>query len=409
MTFPVSDYHPCSAATSMAQRMSLFLATLLLAGCTSLGASGPNAGRVMGAAKTEILGTPVQIIEINSAVAERAALFAHERGFSETLGESPPVGTEIGPGDLVGVTVWEAPPAALFGMLDTALAAGPAAISVGRNSEIAPQMVDSDGRITLPFVGTLAVAGRTPREVEQMVRGRLEGIANQPQVLVTITDNSSANVTVVGEVATSARVPLTARGERILDVIAAVGGVKQEINKVTVQVTRANTVVSMPLERLIRNPRENVRLRPDDVVTAYFEPFSFISLGGSGLNAEVPFQASGITLAQGLGRISGLQDSRANPRGVFIFRWEDPAALPETAALAVTGPGPGPEGTVPVIYRVDLSDPATFFAAQSFPIRNRDILYVSNAPGIDLQKFVTVLSQGAFSVIGITNAIAPQN
>lgn len=407
MSLPVSDYNPFSAASSSVQLMSLLVATLLLAGCTSLGASGPNVGRVLGTAETEILGTAVQVIDVNSAVAERAALFVQERGFAETLGESPPVGTIVGPGDLVGVTVWEAPPAALFGMLNSTLVTGPANISTGHKSEIAPQMVDSDGKITLPFVGTISVAGRTPREVEQMVRSRLEGVANQPQVLVTITANSSANVTVVGEVTTSARVPLTARGERLLDVIAAVGGVKQEIDKVTVQVTRGETVASMPLERLVRNPRDNVRLRPDDVVAAYFEPFSFISLGATGLNAEIPFQASGITLAQGLGRISGLQDNRANPRGVFLFRWESPEALAETTSLAVDGSRPGPGEAVPVIYRVDLSDPATFFAAQSFPIRNRDILYVSNAPGVDLQRFVMVLSQGAFSVIGITNEIAP--
>jgi len=58
-----------------------------------------------------------------------------------------------------------------------------------------------------------------------------------------------------------------------------------------------------------------------------------------------------------------------------------------------------------VIYRVDLSNPATFFVAQSFPIRNRDVLYVSNAPLADLQKFVSIVSSMAFSLIAIPNAI----
>ena len=92
---------------------------------------------------------------------------------------------------------------------------------------------------------------------------------------------------------------------------------------------------------------------------------------------------------------------------MFIFRWEAPDALAGGVESALTTPRS--DATVPVIYRIDLTDPATFFAAQRFPLRNRDILYVSNAPGVDLQKFVTVLSQGAFSIIGITNAIAPQN
>jgi polysaccharide export outer membrane protein len=394
-------------ATRWKRRLATLAVALLLPACTSLGGSGPSASRVLSADETEVLGTRVRIENVNAALVGRIADQAKLLGFAEILGDSPPVGTVIGRGDIVGVTVWEAPPAVLFGTLSSAAQASPATISVGRNSEISPQMVDDTGRITLPFVGTIEVAGQTPRQVEEIVRRRLAGLANQPQVLVTIAKNASANVTVVGEVASSMRVPLTAQGERLLDVIAAAGGVTQEMSKVTIQVTRNDSVSVMPLEQLVRDPRHNVRLRADDVVAAYFQPFSFTALGASGSNAEIPFEASGISLAQALGRIAGLQDNRANPRGVFIFRWEEPGALdtgvePVDTTLLL-------HGKLPVIYRIDLTDPTTFFAAQRFPVRNRDILFVTNAPGADLQKFVTVLSQGAFSVIGITNAIAPQN
>ena len=91
---------------------------------------------------------------------------------------------------------------------------------------------------------------------------------------------------------------------------------------------------------------------------------------------------------QALGRVAGLQDSRANVKGVFVFRLEDPGvldpAIRETARLT-------PDGKVPVIYRINMKDPSTFFIAQSFPIRNRDVLYVSNAPLADIQKFVNVI------------------
>jgi polysaccharide biosynthesis/export protein len=55
-----------------------------------------------------------------------------------------------------------------------------------------------------------------------------------------------------------------------------------------------------------------------------------------------------------------------------------------------------------VIYRVNLSDPATFFAAQNFPVRDKDIIYVSTAPGADFQKFMNTISSVAFSVIGLS-------
>jgi polysaccharide export outer membrane protein len=89
-----------------------------------------------------------------------------------------------------------------------------------------------------------------------------------------------------------------------------------------------------------------------------------------------------------LGRVAGLQDSRADVRGVFIFRFEDPAALlPELRSTAKLTP----DGKVPVVYRVNMKDPATFFIAQNFQIHNKDVLYVSNAPLADFQKFVNVI------------------
>jgi polysaccharide export outer membrane protein len=211
----------------------------------------------------------------------------------------------------------------------------------------------------------------------------------------------SSNVTVVGEVVQSLRLPLTARGERLLDAIAAAGGVRQPIpiSKVTVQVTRGDTVQSLPLEKVIQNPKENVPLAPGDVVTVLFQPLSFAVLGATGKNEEINFEAQGISLAQGLARAGGLQDTRADARGVFLFRFEDPQAVgPEVAAGPVT-----PDGKVPVVYRLDLRDPASFLVAQNFPVRNKDVVYVANAPGAELQKFLNILTSSIYSVSSLVN------
>jgi len=122
----------------------------------------------------------------------------------------------------------------------------------------------------------------------------------------------------------------------------------------------------------------------------------------SGASAEIPFEQTGITLSQALGRIGGLKDERANARGVFIFRLEDPAVL--DPALAATARRT-PDDRIPVIYRVDLRNPATLFVAQSFPIRNKDIIYVTSAPLTDFQRFVGILSSLAFTAIGLGQAV----
>src|SRR5690606_7515955 len=99
---------------------------------------------------------------------------------------------------------------------------------------------------------------------------RLRGKANQPQVMVRIVSNNTANVTVVGDVTQSRQLPLTYRGERLLDALAAAGGVKQEVNKTTLQLTRGTQVQSLPLDTIIRDPRQNIPLMPGDIITSLY-------------------------------------------------------------------------------------------------------------------------------------------
>ncbi len=82
---------------------------------------------------------------------------------------------------------------------------------------------------------------------------------------------------------------------------------------------------------------------------------------------------------------------------MFIFRFEPKAALAWPHEPVTTTS----EGMVPAVFRIDLSDPASFFAIQSFPIENRDILYVSNAPITEVQKALNVLFSVAYPTLAL--------
>lgn len=364
--------------------------------------AGPSTGRISHAGQSLMGQADVKVIELTDSVVRKVLASNQRVNFSALLGEGVPVGEIVGKGDVLDIAIWEAPPATLFGssiggVNDAILASNQTA----RNTALPEQMVDSDGHIAVPFVGEVRAAGRTPQQISAEIVGRLKGIAHQPQVVIRLVRNGTKNVTIVGDVNSSVRVPLTAKGERLLDVLAAAGGVKQPVNKTMIQITRGVEVVAQPLEEVIRDPRQNVRMQADDVVTAYFQPFSFIALGATGGNSEIPFEATGITLSQALGRAGGLNDQRANAAGAFIFRLEEPGALDP---LLIQEARKTPDGKIPVIYRVNLKDPASYFFAQSFPIRNRDVLYVSNAPMADLQKFVNIVSATIVPAITVQNA-----
>ena len=365
-------------------RASPALAILALSACAFLPTSGPSRKEVQTGA-----GRGIQIVDVNDGVAHRLLESHASRLLSDALSGAPGNSEVVGPGDVLEVSIWEAPPATLF-----SLTTGSSPPSLGMPSSVVPsnaatlpaQTIASDGTIYVPFAGNTLVTGKSLREIEAEITRKLRGRAHEPQVLVRLIANNTAYVTVVGDVNNSVRMPMTPRGEHLLDALAVAGGTKNPVEKMTLQVTRGDGVYSLPLETVIRDPRQNIPLRAGDVVTALFQPLSFTALGATGKSDEINFEARGISLAQALARAGGLIDNRSNAEGVFIFRFESKQALAFAADVPAT-----PDGRVPVIYRVDLRDPRSFFVAQSFPMENKDVLYIANAPGSELQKFLNLL------------------
>lgn len=372
-----------------------------------MSAAGPSSKAVTHSGGVSVGNAGIRIMDVNDGLTRQMVASHRPPLFSEAFPE--PVDNEIvaGRGDQIDISIWEAPPATLFGIgsMDIASSGNSAAVDssrVARQSNLPGQIVDGSGQITVPFAGAIQAAGRTPRQIASDIVARLRGKAHEPQVIVKITDNAATNVTVIGEVAKNLRMPLTAKHERLLDAIAAAGGARQPVGKTTIQLTRNNLVEALPLATIIADPRQNITLAANDVVTALFQPYSFTALGAIGRNSEIDFEGNGLTLAQALGRIGGLDDTRANAQGVFIFRLEDKASLgladdPNVRTTA--------DGKVPVIFRVNLRDPGTLFLAQAFPIRNKDVIYVSNAPLADLQKFVNIVGSLAYPIISVQNSV----
>ena len=362
---------------------SLLLATAL-SGCASIPNSGPSTDDVVtqGASPEA---ARYEFVDIESPVVE----MLHRRRTDSSLtsfGDFRPSSVQnIGVGDYVSVTVWEASAGGLF--------SGPALtdrFSPGSKSATIPdQVVGRDGSITVPYAGRVRVAGRTTQQVQLTIQDALKGKAIEPQALVNVTRQVSNTVTVTGEVANGARVPLSGRGDRLLDVVATAGGLRAPVNETFVQLSRSGSTVRVALSRVTSDPRQNIYMRPDDVLTLVRDPQSFVAYGATGRNAEITFDADGINLAQALAKAGGLLDARSDPQGVFIFRFE-----PEHIARSLRPDSPliAKGRLTPVVYRLNLRDPNGLFLAQGFRIFNRDVVYVSNAPLTEVGKVLQIFN-----------------
>ena len=373
----------------------------MLSACSLLPSSGPSTGKVVALGQRSEANIPdVELVDVNADVA--TSLYQAQVGPSfAQLGEGYASVGAIDVGDVLDITIWEAPPAVLFGGALSSTGSGNA-----QQTKLPEQMVSSSGTISVPFIGDVSVLGKTPVQVQNIIKGRLKKMANQPQVMVRMVQNNAANVSVI-RAGNSVRMPLTAAGERVLDAVAAVGGSTANVQDTNVQLTRGNVVRTIALEDLVAHPRQNILLRRGDVVTMITNPSTFTSMGAVGHTQQIGFSVKGLSLAEAVGRMGGLQDYRADARGVFVFRYAPLSELPPEKQSKWVEKGYGDRAEIPLVYRLNLADANSMFWMQRFPVKDKDVVYVSNAPMAEVRKFLSFVFSpvvsGANSINNLVN------
>lgn len=357
---------------------------LALGGCAALPSAGPTTSEVI-ANESEPSGIGgYVVVDIDPHVVQVLARRPKPSlyGMFKDGGKAPDV--RIGIGDAVTVTIWEAGPGGLFSVASL----DKTSMSGSRTATLPEQEVSQNGTIRVPYAGRIKVAGLQPAEVEAQIVRDLRNKAIEPQAVVTISKKRSTAVTVTGEVTNGMLIPVSVRGDRILDVIASAGGIRAAGHESAVRLTRGSSTATVPFDTLLADSRENVYVRPGDVLTVVREVRRFTAFGGTGRNELVHFDGASMSLEQAIAKAGGLLDFRADPTGVFLLRFE-PANL--VAELLVGRANHFDSPYVPVVYRLNLRDAGSYFLARRFPMHDKDILYVANAPLTEVQKALAII------------------
>jgi polysaccharide export outer membrane protein len=355
----------------------------LLSGC--LPSAGPRAAKIVSDAHQ--VEAPFAVIALDQPVAELLA--SHQpANLADTFGMGSAAPTlTLGVGDQVVVTIFEAASGGLF-------SGDASTVGASKSVSLPAQPISRNGTLSVPYVGQVRAAGLTPAEVQHVVEVALKDKAIEPQVIITVMSSPSTFVTVAGDVSRSGQLPLNLGGFRLLDAIATSGGTKDADFNTFVRLTRGGRSATVSLARIVRDPGQNIYLRPNDLVYVYTDPQVYSAFGATSRNTTFPFTTDHLTLAEAMGQAGGLNDLRADARGVFIFRYEDPEvyeAVRHVQPKALGSPAPTSAG-VPVVYKISMQDPVGFFAAQRFLMRDNDVLYVSNSASVDLSKLLSVFT-----------------
>ena len=349
------------------------------AGCGILSGSGPSQADIRSASRgAEAATLPYALVPLNSEVARTLAQHT-PRISSAFANKAQPKAFRFGIGDVVSITVFEAAAGGLF--------TADSGVRAGNFVTVPNQTVDENGNITVPYAGAIKAEGRTPAQIQAEVVDKLKSRALEPQVIISLAQQNTSLISVLGDVRSAGRFPASPSGERILDAIARAGGPGNQGYDMWVSLERKGHRATVPFGALMYEPANNIYVLPNDVIYLYSQPQTFVAFGASGTQGQFKFDAWRISLAEAVAKQGGLNDAQADPAAVFLYRGETRAVAKQLGIDVSTFTGP----IIPVIYSVNLRDPSSYFLTQNFELQNKDVIYTANSDSVETSKFLNFL------------------
>jgi polysaccharide export outer membrane protein len=373
-------------------RLNAILMCAVLAGCQAVPGEGPLSSEIVkdaGRSAQEIGRENTVAYDVVDVDARSARLVSNytSTALSRRFGIGGGVGqVVIGVGDLLKITIFEAGSDGLFSTSES-------------KQTTLDLVVQPNGAASIPYVGQVKFAGKTLEQARQTILDALVKKAVEPDVIVTSVGTASRNVTVSGAVARSAVVPLNLVPETINEVIAKAGGPVGQPYETYVTLVRGKKTGTALLKNVIENPSENIFVRPGDQVYVMQDPRTFTVLGAVKTNRRIEFGATDLNLLEAVALAGGGADTRVDAKGYFVFRYEEPDIVMSLLgterfnAMLSKGMQPDNVGRYPIVYRLDMSKPDSLIVGQTFPVKSRDVIYVSRHPSVDLVKFLGIVAR----------------
>jgi polysaccharide export outer membrane protein len=299
----------------------------------------------------------------------------------------PPSTLRFGIGDILSVTIFEASSGGLF-------IPSEAGVRPGNFITIPSQAVDVNGNVSIPYAGAIRARGRTQVELQQAIVDALKNRAIEPQVVVSVVEQRTSLITVLGDVQRPSRLPAQSAGERLLETIARAGGPAAagfagsgSGQDLWVILEREGRRAIAPFGALIYEPVNNIWAHPDDIIFLYREPQTFLAFGAMGSQQQFPFGAWRLSLAEALAKAGGLSDAQADPAAVFLYRGETREVAEALGIDCSRFEGP----LIPVIYNFNFRGASGYFLATTFEMRNKDVMFASNSVSVEQTKFMTYI------------------
>ena len=360
--------------------------TLLLQGC---GAIGPGFSSTASARQYQSADTPAEQVAADGRQADNIVLvpitpqlLAKQEAarpkelraeVRSLLGE--PETYRIGPGDVIGITVFDHPE-----LVSSAIPA----TTVADPSSVSPApgfIVSNSGQLSFPYVGSLKVSGMTVQQLEDTMTQRLARVYKTPQVSVRVQAFRSKRAFVEGEVRLPGLQVFTDIPMTLPEAISRAGGIMPTGDRSFVTLTRNGVTTSIDMMGLaeVGVDPSRIPLRNGDLITVRNREDRKVSVMGEVLRPQALLMRNGrLSLNDALNEAGGVDLGAANPGQIYVVRNE-------------------PKGAQ-TVYHLDARTATALALADGFALQPKDVVFVDPVSLVHWNRVVSLILPSANSV-----------
>ena len=274
---------------------------------------------------------------------------------------------KIGPGDVLQVTVWDHP--------ELAAAAGQPN-ATNRPADAAEGfLVDHEGNLQFPYVGTLHVAGDSAEQVQRKITADLGKVMVKPQVTVRVASFRAAQIYIDGEVSKPGAQSINDIPMTLTEAVNRAGGFSPTADQSHVVIVRGDKTYYVNVAQMLhnnQNPSKIVLQNGDLLRVQAREDYGVYVMGEVNKPATVlPMKDGKLSLGEALSQAGSVSSNSADAKELYVIR--------------------GGPGIKPQIWHLDATSPVSMLLANQFELEPKDVVYVDSSGLVRFSRVLNLL------------------